>query len=207
MKNIIFDLGNVLIAWDPDVVYKKYFANDLSKMERFYAETDIRKLNAEMDRGLSFQEALTDLSLKFPRYQEPIHLWKSHWLEMIGGPIADSVKILEVLYTHGYPIYALTNWAEETFFPYIRYNNNYKFLNLFKDIVVSGVEKVIKPDPQIYTLLLQRNGLNPKDCIYIDDSPINLIPAKNLGMLTIEFKSPAQLLHELKLCEIHNISY
>lgn len=197
MKNIIFDFGGVLIAWDPDNIYKKYFANDLIKMRRFYEETDIKKLNVELDSGRSFQEALTELSVKFPHYHEPIHLWRTQWLDMIGGPIADSVKVLEWLHVHGYPLYGLTNWAEETFFPYIRYNDNYRFFNHLKDIVVSGVERVVKPDPRIYNILLRRNGLNPGDCIYIDDSLDNLISAKNLGMSTIMFTSPEQLVSEL----------
>jgi len=198
MKNIIFDFGGVLIAWNPDIVYKKYFANDLTKVKSFYEETGIQKVNAELDCGRPFQETLTELSAKFPHHHEPIHLWKKQWLDMIGGPIEDSIKILEYLYTQGYPLYGLTNWAEETFFPYIRHNDKYKFLNYFKDIVVSGVERVIKPDPKIYKILLQRNKLHPEDCIYIDDNPDNLIPAQNLGMSTIAFISPKQLISGLE---------
>jgi len=200
MKNIIFDLGNVLIAWDPNVIYKKYFAGDLAKMDRFYKETGIYKTNAELDRGRPFQEALTELSNKFPHYYEPIHFWKTKWLEMIGGSIEDSVKILESLYAQGYPLYALTNWAEETFFPHIRYN--YEFFNYFKDIVVSGVESVIKPELEIYKILLRRNNLNPEDCIFIDDNQDNLTPAKNLGMSVIKFTSPRQLKDQLKFLGI-----
>ncbi|EKE00627.1 MAG: HAD hydrolase, family IA [uncultured bacterium] len=203
MKIIIFDLGRVLIKWDPDVVYKKYFANDLAKISRFYEETNIWKTNAEMDCGRSFHEALTELSSKFPSYREPIHLWQSQWLEMIGGPIEDSVKILKSLHAQGYPLYALTNWAKETFFPHIRHNPTYTFLNNFNDIIVSGVERIIKPNPEIYKLLLQRHQLNPKNCIFIDDSQDNLVPAQNLGMATIKFTSPAQLIKEL---ESHSVS-
>ena len=200
MKNIIFDLGGVLIAWDPDTVYKKYFGDDLEKMDRFYKEIQIDKVNAKLDRGLPFDEGLTELAKKFPKYHEPIHLWKSKWIEMIGGTIDGSIKILESLHAQGYPLYALTNWATETFFTYIRYN--YAFLNLFKDIVISGVEHEIKPEPEIYKILLRRNKLDPKDCIFIDDKQENLIPAKNLGMATIKFASPKQLQDELKLLGI-----
>lgn len=198
MKNIVFDLGRVLIKWDPDVVYKEYFTNDLVKLASFYKETSILEANTEMDRGRSFQEVLAELANKFPHYSEPIYLWKTKWLSMIGGPIEDSVKILKSLHARNYPLYALTNFATETFFPYIRYNSMYGFLDLFKDIVVSGVERIIKPDPKIYELLLYRNKLDPKNCIYIDDSPNNLVPAQNLGMSTIEFISPEQLARELQ---------
>lgn len=196
-KNIIFDLGNVLIACDPNVVYKKYFANDLAKMNRFYKETGILEANKEMDRGRSVQEVLTELSDKFPCYYKPIHLWRTQWIKMISGPIKGSVKALESLHAQGYHLYALTNWSTETFFPYIRYSSNYKFLELFDDIVISGVEKITKPDPKIYKILLQRNRLDPKECIYIDDNSDNLIPAKGLGMLTIKFTSPEQLINKL----------
>ena len=197
MENIIFDLGNVLILWNPDVVYKKFFSSDLTKAQRFYEETGIQKANTEMDRGRPFQEALSELSGKFPHYHEPIQFWKTKWLEMIGGPIEGSVKILESLHAQGYPLYALTNFAAETFFPYIRQNHKYKFLNYFKDIVVSGVEGVIKPDPKIYEILLQRNNLKPEHCIFIDDSLDNINAAQNLGIATIKFTSAEQLIDDL----------
>ena len=197
MKNIIFYLGNVLILWDPDVVYKKFFSGDLTKIQRFYEETGIQKANAEMDRGRPFQEALSELSGKFPHYHEPIQFWKTKWLEMIGGPIEDSVKVLESLHAQGYPLYALTNFAAETFFPHIRHDHKYKFLNYFKDIVVSGVEQVIKPDPKIYEILLRRNNLKPENCIFIDDSSDNINAAQNLGIATIKFTSAEQLIDDL----------
>ena len=194
MQTIIFDLGGVLINWDPNIVYQQYFADE-QKVQQFYQETGIHQVNAEMDRGRSFQEALTELSTKFPHYHEPIHLWQKQWLTMIAGPIPDSVKILEALHDQGYPLYALTNWAAETFFPHIRYN--YPFFELFQDIIVSGRERLIKPDPKIYQLLLHRNNLDPTTCIYIDDKPENLRPAQDLGMIPIKFTSPQQLLQEL----------
>ena len=195
MKNIIFDIGNVLISWNPDAVYKSYFNQDLDTMERFYQETAIKKLNAEMDRGRPFKEALIELSDRFPQYHDPIHLWQTRWLEMVYGPIEDSIKILQSLYTQGYLLYALTNFAAETFFTHIRYK--YDFFNYFKDIVVSGVEQVIKPNPKIYKILLQRNELAPENCIFIDDTLENLIPAQTLGMVTIEFTSPLELINQL----------
>ena len=206
-KNIIFDLGGVLVSWDPDIIYKKYFANDLAKMHCFYEETGIRLANLEMDRGRPFQEVLTELSHKFPQHHEPLHLWQTQWLSMIGGPIVDSVKLLESLHKQGYALYALTNWAAETFFPYIRHNPEYNFLNLFKDIVVSGIEQITKPDLKIYEIILQRNKLNPANCIYIDDCQENLIPAQNLGMSTIKFTSPKQLANELKTQGVSVTSY
>lgn len=198
MKNIIFDLGGVLIFWNPDTVYEKYFGGNLDKMSRFYKETEIFKANAEMDRGRPFQEILSELANNFPHYHEPIQLWKSNWPEMIGGPIDATVEILEILHVQGYQLYALTNFSAEMFFSHICHNPKYSFLDRFRDIVVSGVEQTIKPEPKIYNILLQRNKLDPNNCIYIDDTANNLIPAQKLGMATIRFNSPNQLIQELK---------
>jgi 2-haloacid dehalogenase len=129
-------------------------------------------------------------------------MWQDRWLETIGGPIYTSVEILTLLHTKQYPLYALTNFAAETFFTHIRHDTKYNFLNLFKDIVVSGVEKVIKPDPKIYEILLQRNNLDPKNCIYIDDSKNNLVPAQELGMTTIHFISSEKLTNEFRSLNI-----
>lgn len=202
MKNIIFDIGNVLITWDPNPIYMEYFGNDSVKMQAFYEQTNIFTTNSEMDRGVPFEQALTKLASEFPHYHEPIHMWQNRWLETIGGPIHASAELLTSLHAKQYPLYALTNFAAETFFTHIRHNTKYNFLNLFKDIVVSGVEKVIKPDPKIYEILLQRNNLDPKNCIYIDDSKANLVPAQNLGMATIHFKSSEQLTNELRSLNI-----
>lgn len=197
MKNIIFDIGNVLIKWDPNPVYLEYFEHNLAKMQDFYNQTNIFTVNSELDRGVSFKQALTQLANEFPHYHEPIHMWQNRWLETIGGSIHASVTLLTSLHAKQYPLYALTNFAEETFFTHIRHDAKYNFLNLFTDIVVSGVEKVIKPNPKIYEILLQRNNLDPKNCIYIDDSKANLAPAQELGMTTIHFTSSKELADEL----------
>lgn len=202
MKNIIFDIGNVLITWDPDSIYMEYFNNDSTKMHDFYKQTDIFTVNSDLDRGMPFEQALLLLANKFPHYREPIHMWQHKWLETIKGPIHASVELLKLLHTKQYPLYALTNFAAETFFTHIRHDANYKFLNLFTDIVVSGVEKVIKPDPKIYEILLQRNNLDPKNCIYIDDSKDNLVPAQKLNMTTIHFTSSEKLIDALRLLNI-----
>jgi len=199
MQNIIFDLGGVLIDWNPDNVYKQHFTGNLAKMQQFYQETGIHQANAEMDRGRPFQEALAELANKFPHHQKPIHMWQTHWCEMLAGPITDTVKILESLYKQKYPLFALTNWAAETF---VHVRNNYNFFNYFKDIVVSGALGTIKPEPQIYKILLTRNRLDPKNSIFIDDNALNLPPAEKLGITTIQFSSPKQLHDALKL---HNI--
>jgi len=198
MKNIIFDIGGVLISWNPDTVYRKYFGNNLEKLSLFYKETGIFEANAEMDRGRPFQETLAELATNFPQYHEAIHLWKNSWLEMVGGPIDETVEILESLHAQDYKLYALTNFSAEMFFAHIYNNVQYSFLKRFRDIVVSGAEQTIKPEFKIYNILLQRNKLDPTDCVYIDDLASNLLPAQKLGMDTIRFTSPVQLIRELE---------
>jgi len=198
MKNIIFDLGQVLINWNPDRVYDAYF-KDKHKTRQFYEETGIFLLNKEMDKGLSFDEGLTLLSSKFPHYEEPIHLWKNKWTEMIGGEIEGSVEILKQLSHLNYPLYAITNWSAETF-PYV--HGKYEFFQYFRDIVISGKENVIKPDPLIYELLLRRNQLEPADCIFIDDVDENVEGAKKVGMDAVKFEGPEKLLADLKLRDV-----
>lgn len=137
-------------------------------------------------------------TLEESQCHEPAKSWQASWLEKIEGPIKGTVEILRSLHRNGYSLYAVTNWVDETFFSYMKDQPEYNFLNLFKDIVISGAEGVSKPDPKIYEILLTRNSLDPKDCIYIDDISTNLIPTKNMGMDTIKFNSSQQLLAELK---------
>ncbi len=163
LKNIIFDLGNVCIEWDPDRVYDKYFVNSDLK-EEFYLVTQIKQLNIKFDLGLPFATGLDELSLKFPQYKEPIWMWKNSWQYMLGNEITGTFILLEELKAKGHNIYALTNWADETF----KYaESNFSWLNKFIDIVVSGRENLIKPDPRIYQLLLTRNNLLANESVRI----------------------------------------
>jgi 2-haloacid dehalogenase len=203
-KNIIFDLGNVLIKWNARNIYNKYFANDLEKIEDFFNTTNIFHANAEMDRSIfSFDEILQKLIADFPKHAEPLYLWKHNWLETIEGPIHENVAIVKKLHAKKYPIFVLSNWAKETFYTHIRYNKEYDFLNLFKNITISGDEKIIKPEIDIYKIVLQKNQLLPHNCIYIDDTAENLIPAKELGMMIIKYETTQKLLSDLKEYGVH----
>lgn len=197
-KQIIFDIGYVLIDWNPDFVYLPYFKSQ-QKMQDFYNETGIFKLNAELDKGLPFNEGLTDLANQFPHYQEPIKFWQHKWTEMIGGLVEDSIRILKRLHEMNYPLYGLTNWSAETF-PYVL--NKYDFFRVFRDIVISGEEKVIKPYPEIYQILLSRNNLLAQHCLFIDDNIENLLGAEKLGIQTIKFENSKQLEKDLRLMGI-----
>lgn len=197
-KHIIFDFGAVLIDWNEDTVYSSYF-KDTEAMQRFYRETNIHMLNKEFDRGLPFDIGLKQLAMQFPHYHEPIKLWKTAWHKMIVGVIEGSVKILHALHAKGYPLYGLTNWSAETF-PYVYYK--YDFFQCFIDIVVSGREKVIKPDKAIFEIILQRNNLDPRQCVFIDDMAANVTAAETLGIKGIRFENPEKLLQELRAIDI-----
>jgi 2-haloacid dehalogenase len=194
MKNIIFDFGGVLLEWSADNFYLPYFNYDQNKMQRFYAETEIQTINKQIDKGLPFDIALKELASNFPEYAEPIFLWKNAWNKMIGQKIEGSIKILHQLHEQGYQLYGLTNWSAETF-PFVYYT--YPFFHLFKDIVVSGREKMIKPDAEIYQLCLERNALNAEESVFIDDNLENVIAFQQFGGKGIHFKNAEQLHSDL----------
>ena len=194
LKNIVFDLGNVVIEWDANRVYDKYFATPELR-EEFYATTQIKELNVEFDRGLPFAEGLSLLAQKHPHYADAIWLWKNSWTEMLGDEISGTLALIPRLQEKGYNLYALTNWAHETF---IHAETNFTWLNNFIDIVVSGRENVIKPDHRIFQLLLNRNNLKAEESVFIDDSLANVNAARELGFAAIHFQNPQQLLAELE---------
>lgn len=194
MKNIIFDFGGVLLEWSADNFYLQYFNGNKEIMNSFYNETGILILNREFDRGVPFSNALKDLANKFPHYKEPILLWRQSWSKMLGSKINGSIDILHTLHKNGYNLYGLTNWSAETF-PYAYYT--YDFFHLFQDIVVSGIEKTIKPEKEIYEICLARNNINAEDSIFIDDKLENVIVAETLGIKGIHFIEPQQLYNAL----------
>lgn len=195
IKNIIFDFGGVLLEWNSDLVYLSYFDNDADKMQVFYDETQIKILNDDFDRGLPLDVGLKALSDKFPHYEKPIMFWKYAWHKMIGNKIEGSIKIANQLHKNGYQLYGLTNWSAETF-PYAFYS--YDFFQLFKDIVVSGREKMVKPEREIYKLCLKRNGLLASESVFIDDKSNNILAAQELGITSILFNTPEQLRSDLE---------
>jgi 2-haloacid dehalogenase len=192
--NIIFDLGMVLISWDPRHVYRTIF-DDEAKMEWFLANICTNAWNLEQDRGRSFSEAVKQLSAQHPEYADEIAAYDKRWAEMVPGAISGSVDILEALHTKGVPLYAITNWNQDKF---RETKLRFPFLNLFRDIVVSGDEKLIKPDAAIYEMCLKRNKLVAADCLFIDDSVKNVRGAEAVGMKAHHFTSPDALKVALK---------
>ena len=183
IRNIVFDFGGVLIDWNPRYLYRTYF-NDDREMEYFLSHVCTGEWNAEHDRGRTFDEGVRLMEERFPQYSEAIRLYRDGWESMLHGEFPGTVALLMKLKKLGYGIYGLTNWSAETF-PIAR--SKYPVLHRFDGIVVSGQEKLIKPDPRIFGILLERYGLNAGECIFIDDSPANIETAARLGFNTVLF--------------------
>ncbi len=193
MKNIIFDLGGVLIDWNPRNLYKKIFAST-EEMEWFLNTVCTTQWNTQQDAGRPFAKGLAVIKEKYPKYAAQIDDYFNRWDEMLGGPVKSAVAVLKDLKDKGYPLYALTNWSAETF-PIAR--AKYDFLNWFDGIVVSGEERLVKPDPAIYARLLKRYQLHSSNCLFIDDNAANVSEAAHLGFETILFTGGDALRAEL----------
>ncbi len=194
-STVVFDLGGVLIDWNPRHLYRKLLGGDEAAMERFLAEICTNEWNLRQDAGRPFAEACALLVEQHPAQRDLIEAFHHRWIEMIGGPIHGTVDILAELRAKGTPLYALTNWSAETFpLAQVRYD----FLHWFRGTVVSGTEKLVKPDPRIYRLLLDRYGIEAATAVYIDDNPANARAATELGLHGIHFTGAASLRAELE---------
>ena len=186
---VVFDLGGVLIDWNPRHLYRKLF-EDEAKMERFLSEVCSPVWNVTLDAGMSFDEGIAELLRRHPDEAHLIRAWKERWEEMLGGAIEGAVALLDELHAAGMPLYALTNWSAETF-PIGR--RHFPFLERFRDIVVSGQEKIVKPDPRIFELLVRRTGVAPERTVFIDDAERNVAAAARLGFRAVRFTDPESL--------------
>ena len=200
IKNIIFDLGGVLVDWNPEYVYLDVFKGDRKKMKWFFDEVCTFDWNENQDAGYPLAQATEDRIKLFPQYEEWIRVFYGRWEEMLGGPIEGTVKLLKALVANpDYRVLALTNWSAETFPVALK---KFEFLHWFEGIVVSGTEKTRKPFADIYKITLDRYALNASDSLFIDDNLRNIEAAQALGIQTIHFKNPDQLQEALQLLQI-----
>ncbi len=183
VKNVVFDFGGVLIDWNQRYLYRKVFASE-EEMEWFLANVCTSEWNARQDAGRPFAEGIAEAKAQYPQYSEQIEMFWSRWIEMVGGEIQENTDWLRRLKAEGYGIYGLTNWSAETL-PQVM--ESYDFFSLFDGIVVSGEEHLLKPDPRIYRVLLNRYHLNPAECLFVDDNPQNVAAAKHIGMWGLTF--------------------
>ena len=191
---VIFDLGGVLIDWDPRHLYRKLFAGDEKAMEQFLATVCTQEWNSRQDAGRSFAEGAGLLKSEHPDKAELIDAYGARFDEMMAGPIIGAVEILTELHKRGTPLYGLTNFSAETYPCAVA---RFEFLGWFRGILVSGEVGAIKPDPRIYELLLERFGIDPHRAVYIDDVAVNAEAAAGMGIHGIHFTTPAALRDEL----------
>jgi 2-haloacid dehalogenase len=191
---VIFDLGGVLIDWNPRHLYRKLFNGDAAGMEAFLTEVCHHDWNLQQDAGRSFAEAEAEAIARHPDKAKLIRAWRARFEEMIPGALDDVVAILAELKERGTPLYALSNWSAETF-PGQR--PRFPFLEWFDGIVLSGAERMIKPDPRLYRVLLERYGVAAEDAVFIDDSLKNAEAATRLGIHGLHFRSADILRNDL----------
>jgi 2-haloacid dehalogenase len=189
----VFDLGGVLIDWDPRHLYRKLLADEAA-VEEFLATVCTPEWNAELDRGRPFAEGVAQLVERHPEHAAAIAAYHERWPEMVAGDIPGTVEVLAELRAAGVPLYALTNWSAETF---AITRGRFEFLEWFDGLLVSGEERVTKPDPAIFQLLLDRFGLDPTATVFVDDSAANVAAARRLGFDAIRFTGHEELRREL----------
>jgi len=189
ISTVVFDFGGVLIAWDPRHLYRKIF-DDPAEMEWFLAEVCNGAWNLAQDEGRPWADAEAEAIARHPGYATQIRAYRARWHEMVPGPIAGSVTLLERLAEAGVPLYAITNFAADTL---RETREKYTFFRHFRGIVVSGEVGLLKPDPAIFRRLADDHGVELSSALFIDDVAKNVAAAGAAGMQAIHFSSPAEL--------------
>lgn len=191
---VVFDVGNVLIRWDPRLLYRDLIPDD-AKRDWFMQNVCTAAWNIEQDRGRSWEEAVALLVEAHPEWAAEIRAYDERWHETVPGVIEDSVAVLAELKAKGEQVYAITNFSREKWAQCLI---RFPFLQSFDGVVVSAHERLIKPDPAIFQLLLQRYALAAEDCIFVDDSEKNIEGARSIGMKVVHFVEPIDLRAELR---------
>lgn len=183
VNTVVFDIGNVLIRWDVHNLYRQMFTSDAA-IKLFLDETGLIERNHEFDRGELFADGLADLTERFPHHAAPLAAFDARWDDCLDGAVDGNVALLREFRSAGIPVHAITNFNQHKF----RHAQTlFPFLTEFDETVVSGEERLIKPDPAIYRVLLQRRRLEASQCVFIDDSAANISTAQALGFKTIHF--------------------
>lgn len=199
---IIFDLGNVLLGWDARLLYNRLLP-DPQAVDSFLEQIRFMEWNAKQDAGRPFAEGVAELSREFPHYAELIRAYDTRWEESLTEPYHETIEIVRALKNAGWHLYLLSNFSVEKF-KLVR--AKHEFLQLFDDLIISGEHKLIKPDPAIFRLTLQRIQRAAEECLFIDDSLPNIEAARRLGFQTIHYHSPAQLRADLKKLAVKGIT-
>jgi 2-haloacid dehalogenase len=193
IKNIIFDFGAVLVDWNPRYLFVPYFG-DADKAEWFLTEICPYEWNAQCDAGRPIKDITEERVAEFPAWEKEIRMYFDRWVDMMGGPIPGMEALVREYKQRGYGVWGLTNWSAETF-PLVR--DDYPVFKLLDGYVVSGEEKLLKPDARLYRVLLDRYGLKAEECVFIDDNPNNTAGAEAVGIKGIVFQGVEQLRKQL----------
>jgi 2-haloacid dehalogenase len=193
IRAVVFDVGGVLLGWDPRRLYRQLLPDEAA-VEAFLGGVCPPEFNEELDRGRDWDEAIAARVAAFPHQADLVRAYRDRWGEMLTGPVAGTVRILERLHGAGMPLYALTNFSLRT---WTLVRRDYAFFDRFLGIVVSGAEGVVKPDPAIYGILEARYGLEPAAILFIDDVEANVAAARARGWRALRFTSPEALEAEL----------
>lgn len=191
----VFDIGNVLVRWDMRNLFARVIA-DSDRLDTFLRDVCTMKWHGSLDAGETYANAIAQLSSRFPEHADTIALYDARWQETIGGPIEGSVDILRRLRAAGVPTYAITNFPAEKFDETCAL---YPFLRGFEGVIVSGRERLVKPDPAIFRLFLDRYRLCAADCVFIDDNAANVAAARGAGMTALAFETPERLDADLRV--------
>lgn len=194
IDTIVFDLGGVLVDWNPRYVYKDVFVSE-DTMEYFLSNICTNHWNEQQDAGRSFEEATNILIAEYPHYETEIKMYYGCWSTMLKGSIEETVELLRQLKSsEKFRLLALTNWAAESFPVAL---DRFEFLHWFEGILVSGEEKLKKPDPAIFKLMISRYSLDVEETLFIDDNAANVQAAKKLGFNVVHFTSTQKSIDEI----------
>ena len=199
VSTVIFDIGNVLIEWDPRHLYRRIFDTP-EEIETFLSTICTPAWNLEQDRGRSFAEGVAELVERHPDFEAAIRAFDHRWDEMVPGLVPGTLALIERLEATGAPLYAITNFSAEKF---EEARLRFPFFDRFRGTIVSGRERLVKPERPIFELLLARYELRAEACLFIDDSPANIAAARSLGMATHHFTNAQRL--EAALVELQLI--
>lgn len=189
MRNVIFDFGNVLVQWHPELVYGEYFGDEARAWWFLRHVTDL-DWRQRIDAGAPQDACIEELQGRYPEYREAIALYRERWREMLTGEMPGMRELIGDLKDAGYSIYGLTNWSMETF-PEAR--RMFGILQLIDHYVVSAAEGLVKPDPRLFQVLLDRYHLRADECIFVDDNADNVAAAMGMGMTGIVFSGAEEL--------------
>jgi 2-haloacid dehalogenase/putative hydrolase of the HAD superfamily len=188
-RALLWDVGNVIVRWDPRTLYAKIF-KEPADLDRFLSHVGTLDWHAATDRGVTFAENIAALSARHPHHAEHIAAWWDRWPEMFSGTISETESVIEDLAARGVPQFGLTNMSSESW-PGVKAMS--PAFRHFRDTVVSAEERVIKPDPCIFEIVLARTGLAAGDLLFVDDSAANIAAAAAMGFHTHRFTDPAAL--------------